>query len=98
MAQTISYDRFKDSIRGSSAPTGLPPVLESLWYDAKQDWNQAHTIAQDIDDRKGYRLHGYLHRKEGDLSNARYWYSKAGMVLPTGSLEEEWEQMVREWL
>ena len=65
---------------------GVAPALRALWLDAKGDFDGAHCIAQDIHDADGARVHAYLHRKEGDLSNAGYWYRRAGCELFRGSL------------
>ena len=84
---------FKESLTA-----GIPPdcsaYLQSLWYDAKGDWNKAHVLIQDINDRTAAWIHAYLHRKEGDISNADYWYHHAGKKRPPGTLIEEWEQIV----
>jgi len=69
-----------------------------MWYDGKDNWNASHDIAQDIHSRDGSWIHAYLHRKEGDLGNASYWYGKAGKPVARVSLKEEWEQLVREFL
>jgi hypothetical protein len=53
-----------------------------------------HNIAQEIDTAEGAWVHAYLHRKEGDESNARYWYSRAGKGFPKISLKEEWKELV----
>jgi len=71
------------------------PLLRALWYDYKGDWNKAHTIAQDISTREAARVHAYLHRKEGDEFNALYWYNRAGVMQYRGTLEDEWEDLVR---
>lgn len=68
--------------------------LQSLWYDHQGDWARAHTLIQDLDDRVAKRIHAYLHRKEGDIWNADYWYSKAGAKRPASSLDEEWTTIV----
>lgn len=68
----------------------LPPLLHALWHDAHGDWNRAHSIAQDIDTPDAAWVHAYLHRKEGDTSNAGYWYRQAGRTVFTGSLHAEW--------
>ena len=57
------------------------------------DWNAAHQIAQDIDDATGAWIHAYLHRKEGDLANAGYWYRRARKLECRESLETEWEEI-----
>ncbi|MGR8933523.1 MAG: hypothetical protein ACU837_03945 [Gammaproteobacteria bacterium] len=52
-------------------------------------WDAAHETVQPYSDEFSCRIHGYLHRVEGDLGNAAYWYRRAGMELPKNSLEEE---------
>jgi hypothetical protein len=75
-------------------PDGLSPALLALWHDGRGDWERAHEIAQDIDDETGSWVHAYLHRKEGDIGNAHYWYRRAGVTPAKGSLEEEWRAIV----
>jgi hypothetical protein len=65
--------------------------LIALWYDANGDWDHAHEIVQETAGFEGDWIHAYLHRKEGDLGNASYWYSRVGKSRPKISLEEEWE-------
>lgn len=80
---------------------GPPPVtvyLQSLWYDGKGDWEKAHHIIQDLEDKNAAWIHAYLHRKEGDTWNADYWYSRAGRKRPVVSLEQEWENIAKEFL
>lgn len=89
---------FKSSLQAAQPPTGVNPCLTALWYDAKQDWEQAHNIAQDIQDQGGSWVHAYLHRKEGDPGNARYWYNKAGRHMPGYDLEKEWDEIVTYFL
>lgn len=72
-------------------PDDLPVLLQALLLDAAGDWNSAHSIAQKDLTPTGSWVHAYLHRKEGDLGNASYWYRGAGKQMPTLSLEEEWE-------
>ena len=64
--------------------------------DAAGDWQSAHRIAQEELTPEGSLVHAYLHRKEGDLANASYWYSNAGRPMPDSGLDEEWEQIARE--
>jgi hypothetical protein len=70
----------------------------ALWHDAYGDWEAAHDIAQDVHIRDGSWIHTYLHRKEGDLWNAGYWYRQAGKPVFTGSLDKDWKQLVRSFL
>ena len=74
-------------------PALTDSLLKALWHDAKGDWGTAHAIAQDIHSRDGAWMHAYLHRKEGDIWNANYWYRQAGRDMPKISLQEEWEEL-----
>ena len=69
------------------------PALAALWWAAKGDWDRAHAAAQASDGRECAWVHAYLHRVEGDLENARYWYARAGKPQASGPLEAEWEQI-----
>jgi hypothetical protein len=68
--------------------------LQALWYDAKGDWHMAHEIAQSDEGQNCSWVHAYLHRKEGDVSNAAYWYRRSGRPAQSGSLDEERDQIV----
>ena len=85
---------FRRSIAALQPPDGLSIALQALWWDAKGDWQKAHECAQQRDDHAGIRVHAYLHRKEGDQSNAAYWYRRCRMSPATGTLDKEWEQLV----
>ena len=90
---------FMDSLDQDECPDGLKPCLQALWYDAKGEWDKAHEIVQQTDDVMAARIHAYLHRKEGDEWNARYWHRKAGTVFPESlSMAEEWNSLLRETL
>jgi hypothetical protein len=89
----MTLDEFKATIANSVPPADLPATLLALWYDARGDWKAAHETAQDIDDANGAWIHAYLHRKEGDLSNASYWYRRAGRRDSRDTLEAEWEEI-----
>jgi len=90
----MSLQEFKASLSRASPPAGMPVLATALWYDAKGEWEMAHTLAQEINSRTGSWVHGYLHRKEGDESNARYWYARAGRTFARIPLSAEWEEMV----
>jgi hypothetical protein len=78
--------------------SGFFGALLALWWDARGDWNRAHEVAQDVAGPDGAWVHAYLHRKEGDLENAGYWYRRAGRSVATGDSRLEWEGIVREML
>ena len=94
----MTIDGFKQSLRTGDQPVGLTDALHALWHDARGEWDEAHAIAQADSGRECSRVHAYLHRREGDESNARYWYARAQYPPVTSSLEEEWESLVHEFL
>jgi hypothetical protein len=81
---------FRLSQKQAAPPAGLSPALSALWFEARGDWEKAHELAQKDGGPSGDWVHAFLHRKEGDASNARYWYGRAGKPVFSGSLEEEW--------
>jgi len=94
----MELDELHASLAAQEPPAGLPRLLQALWHDAKGDWHRAHEIAQSVKGDGGARIHAYLHRKEGDLANADYWYQLAGAKRPKVSLEDEWDELARELL
>lgn len=95
----MTYEEFESSLTAAAPPAALSPYLAALWQDGKGDWDKAHQIVQDIETDTAARIHAYLHRKEPDEANARYWYRTAKRSFPAGqSLEDEWESLVRELL
>jgi len=92
----MRYREFSDSLGRDACPDGQEPVLQALWYDARGEWDVAHEIVQRLDGVMAARAHAYLHRKEGDAWNSRYWHRQAGTVFPADmSLEEEWDLLVQ---
>jgi hypothetical protein len=87
----MTLEEFRNS---QSEPAGLTPPLRAMWHDARDDWDAAHRIAQEDDSRPAAWVHAYLHRREGDISNARYWYARAGKAEHRGSFEDEWKEIV----
>jgi hypothetical protein len=90
----MNISDFKATLAADAPPPTLSGLLLALWLDAKGDFDGAHAIAQDVSSSDGARVHAYLHRKEGDLSNARYWYRHAGADVPALSLDAEWQALV----
>lgn len=84
---------FKKTLDVPGPPEGLSRALLALWHDARGDWDAAHGAAQDDEGRAAAWVHAYLHRKEGDLGNAAYWYRRAGQPVPSSSLDAEWEAL-----
>lgn len=95
----MTFNDFKQSLSSAKPPIDCPILVKALWHDAKGQWDEAHDIAQAREGTRDYdRLHAYLHRKEGDQWNAGYWYRRARAEMPSYSLEQEWEELVKMWL
>ena len=89
---------FKASLSGAAPAPDFDAPLAALWWAAKGEWDQAHRIVQDEETADSAWVHAYLHRVEGDLGNAGYWYRQANKPVATGSLETEWERIAGELL
>lgn len=95
----MTVDEFSQLIQQQErCPSSFPKALQALWYDKKGNWNQAHEIVQDASDADSAWVHAYLHRKQGDLNNARYWYRRSSQPESEAKLAEEWEQIAQQLL
>ncbi|MEP3210405.1 MAG: hypothetical protein ABJN95_14490 [Maribacter sp.] len=90
----MDYQEFKKSLAEEFPPEDWSAVLKSLWYDANGKWEASHDIVDGMNNAIAKWVHAYLHRKEGDDWNARYWYRQAGKSFPKRSLEEEHRELV----
>jgi len=94
----VDLVQFEASLHESAPPVGISGALEALWHERRGDWDRAREIAQDIAGAEGSWVHAYLHRREGDQSNAAYWYRRAGKPVARGNLDEEWRAIVDTFL
>lgn len=92
--KAMTSQEFRSSLKNDEPPSDLPPLPEALWWDAKGNWVRAHEIAQDIQSAEAAWVHAYLHRKQGDASNAGYWYGQAGKPFCSLDIEAEWFEIV----
>ena len=92
----MTFDEFEAICNEAQPPTNLSGPLAALFWDARGEWDKAHAAAQAIASPQGSLIHAYLHRKEGDQGNARYWYDRAGRAVFRGTLEEEWRAIATE--
>jgi hypothetical protein len=90
----MNVDQLKASLSSPAPPDGLSLPLQAMWWQAKGDWQRAHEAAQQDEGEHGCWVHAHLHRVEGDLSNAGYWYRRAGRPAETATLDAEWETIV----
>ena len=91
----MTFEEFQALREDAEPPSNLPELLQALLYDASGDWDEAHRIVQGVPSPDGSWVHAYLHRKEGDLGNAAYWYTRSGRPSAKGSLESGWERIAR---
>lgn len=91
----MEFEDFKRSISDAAPAAGCSVYLQAMWYDGHGDWVKAHHLVDSLNDPTACWVHAYLHRKEGDLWNADYWYRKAAKKRPDISLAQEWEIIVR---
>ncbi|MEQ9442613.1 MAG: hypothetical protein RIG62_26470 [Cyclobacteriaceae bacterium] len=94
----MTLEEYQDTLNGPDVPEQLSDPLKALWYDAKEDWDQAHNYAQKHNDSQSAWVHAYLHRKEGDTLNAQYWYTRASRTMPDETLAQEWKNIVENLL
>ena len=94
----MTLPEFRDSVSQDVPPPELSLALLGLWWDAKGDWTKAHESAQEDEGLAGSWVHAYLHRKEGDASNAGYWYRRAGKSPARNSLDDEWLEIAESLL
>jgi hypothetical protein len=89
---------FRRSLRQTQPPQEVSRTLSALWHLGRKQWERAHALIQTQDDSDSCWVHAHLHRVEGDLSNAAYWYARAGRAVPSEDLETEWESIVQSLL
>ena len=95
-APRVTYEELVASLSDTGAPKDASDALRALWLAKKGDWDRAHRLVDSIHTPIGSRIHAHLHRVEGDMSNAGYWYRRGGVDPETGALEAEWEMLARE--
>jgi hypothetical protein len=78
-----------------SPPASLTSELQAMWWVRRDDWARAHLIVQDLESAASAQVHAHLHRVEGDLDNANYWYRRAGVPSCDAPLQTEWESLTK---
>jgi hypothetical protein len=94
----MTLAEFKRTLAKSRPPADFVPALAALWWAAKDDWDRAHKLVMDAPGKDCAWVHAHLHRLEGDLDNAGYWYRQAGKPAATGALKAEWTAIVHAML
>jgi hypothetical protein len=91
----MTLGEFKDTLSKSRPPAGLAPALAALWWAGNDKWDKAHALVMDDSGRDCAWVHAYLHRVEGDLGNAGYWYRQAQRPVATQSIAAEWDAIAK---
>ena len=91
----MNYKGFISSLKKDIPPEGISDALSALWYAKKGNWDTSHSIAQEIHNNLGSWVHAALHRQEGDLSNARYWYNRANKNQSSESVNDELDEIIQ---
>lgn len=94
----MNFQEFQKSLTDNEPSGNMSPLRQALWHDGKGDWKSSHDIIQDIETKDAAWVHAYLHRKEGDDANARYWYARAGKKFSNKNIKEEWVEIVEDLL
>lgn len=92
----MNMNEFEQSLTNNAPPQNASVYLKALWYDAKGNWKKAHSLVDSLEGSTAAAVHAYLHRVEGDMRNANYWYRRANKPTPDISLKEEWKMLVKE--
>ncbi len=90
----MNSEEFMKSLSDETPKTELSAPLLALWWDAKGNWERAHTLVDELETKDGMAVHAYLHRKEGSASNAEYWYQRSGTAFRRPTLDAEWTALV----
>jgi hypothetical protein len=85
----MTLDEFKSLCQKDKCPAAINRLLQALWYDVRGGWDATQRIVRNIPGDDGTRILAYLHRKEGDLTYASYWYGQASRTKPDTSLTTE---------
>ena len=90
----MDADKFRAPLDNDAPSANLSPPLAALWWDAKGDWTRAHALVDELETMDAMAVHAYLHRREGSVSNADYWYQRAGRKFHRVMLDGEWTALV----
>ena len=89
----MDIEGFERSLTDDAPPAGSSAPLAALWHAGRGAWAAAHELVQDDPSSAAAWVHAWLHREEGDLPNADYWYRRAGRRPARGDLRDEWRDL-----
>ena len=91
----MNYDNFIKLTKESKPSDALSDIQLALWHAFKDNWDVAHSIVQEINTETASWIQAYLHRSEGDLVNANYWYNRAEKKSSNEPLEIELNNILK---
>ncbi|WP_156307084.1 hypothetical protein [Sphingobacterium endophyticum] len=94
----MTLEEFKLTLSDPQPNPNWDIQIQSLWFDAKGEWKKAHDLIDHLNDPISAHVHAYLHRVEGDLWNARYWYNRAKQPEFSGTLDDERDFLLEKYL
>lgn len=94
----MTLEEFKLTLSDPQPNPNWDIQIQSLWFDAKGQWKKAHDLIDHLNDPISAHVHAYLHRVEGDLWNARYWYNRAKQPEFLGTLDDERDFLLEKYL
>jgi hypothetical protein len=95
LAMTDPVDAFALSLDRDQPPPFVTTLLRAVWHGLRGDWDAAHELAQAQHDAQGAWVHAWLHRIEGDLANADYWYRRAHQPARRDATRDEGLEIAR---
>lgn len=95
MAAALDLDAFFATLDAAAPPPASPAALVGVWHALRGEWDAAHDAVNHGDDDCSW-VHAALHREEGDLGNADYWYRRVGRARPAGEHSAEYRAIAAE--
>jgi len=86
-----------NSVKQETEPDFTNDTQRCLWLAGAGKWDQSHDIVESLPEPGASWIHAMLHREEGDLGNAGYWYHRADKPMPPKGIgiKEEWVQIAK---
>ncbi len=76
---SVSSDEQIAAARSLIKPWRGSQVESALWL-VVGELDRSHSVSQNDSSAEGSFWHGIMHRREGDYSNAKYWFNRAGEI------------------
>jgi len=96
----MNSEKILTAIEQNTEPDFNNDTERCLWLAGTGKWEQSHDIVESLPEPDASWIHAMLHREEGDLGNAGYWYHRADQSMPPKgtSFREELKQISKSLL